>query len=168
MLNRSLTYRLVRDEKQRPRAADVRFMVSRRRPARGKSRGLIPAALVVAAFFGGLAALVPPPDWQRLVGFYALASVVAFLFYGLDKRAATRGGWRTSEARLHLFERVGGGPGALLAQRVFRHKTRKVEFQMVFYMAVIANVAALGWLLYADAGATLRATLGVSRVGGAW
>jgi uncharacterized membrane protein YsdA (DUF1294 family)/cold shock CspA family protein len=168
VLNRSLTYRLVRDEKQRPRAADVRFMVSRRRPARGKSRGLIPAALVVAAFFGGLAALVPPPDWQRLVGFYALASVVAFLFYGLDKRAATRGGWRTSEARLHLFELLGGWPGALLAQRVFRHKTRKVEFQMVFYMAVIANVAALGWLLYADAGATLRATLGVSRVGGAW
>ena len=168
VLNRSLTYRLVRDEKQRPRAADVRFMVSRRRPARGKSRGLIPAALVVAAFFGGLAALVPPPDWQRLVGFYALASVVAFLFYGLDKRAATRGGWRTSEARLHLFELLGGWPGALLAQRVFRHKTRKVEFQMVFYMAVIANVAALGWLLYADAGATLRATLGVRRVGGAW
>ncbi|WP_101675536.1 DUF1294 domain-containing protein [Alloalcanivorax mobilis] len=168
VLNRSLTYRLVRDEKQRPRAADVRFMVSRRRPARGKSRGLIPAALVIAAFFGGLAALVPPPDWQRLVGFYALASVVAFLFYGLDKRAATRGGWRTSEARLHLFELLGGWPGALLAQRVFRHKTRKVEFQMVFYMAVIANVAALGWLLYADAGATLRATLGVSRVGGAW
>tara|TARA_B100000614_G_scaffold219978_1_gene206367 strand:- start:719 stop:1351 length:633 start_codon:yes stop_codon:yes gene_type:complete len=168
VMNRSLTYRLVRDEKQRPRAADVRFMVSRRRPARGNSRGLIPAALVVAAFFGGLAALVPLPDWQRLAGFYALASVVAFLFYGLDKRAAMRGGWRTSEARLHLFELLGGWPGALLAQRVFRHKTRKAEFQVVFYMAVIANVAALGWLLYADAGATLRATLGVSRIGGAW
>jgi cold shock CspA family protein len=81
VLNRSLTYRLVRDEKQRPRAADVRFMVSRRRPARQKSRGLIPAALVVAAFFGGLAALVPPPEWQRLAGFYTLGSVATFLFW---------------------------------------------------------------------------------------
>tara|TARA_R110001606_G_scaffold345151_2_gene493957 strand:- start:19553 stop:20182 length:630 start_codon:yes stop_codon:yes gene_type:complete len=167
VLNASLTYRLVRDEPQRPRAEAVRFADRRRAPAK-RGRGLIPALLVSGVFFGGLAALVPPPDWQRLAGFYALASVVAFLFYGLDKRAATRGGWRTSEARLHLFELLGGWPGALLAQRVFRHKTRKAEFQMVFYMAVIANVAALGWLLYADAGATLRATLGVSRVGGAW
>ena len=168
MLNRSLTYRLVRDEKQRPRAADVRFMVSRRRLARGKSRGLIPAALAVAAFFGGLAALVPPPEWQRLAGFYTLASVVTFLFYGLDKRAATRGGWRTSEARLHLFELLGGWPGALLAQRVFRHKTRKAEFQVVFYLAVAANLGALGWLLCADAGEDLRSTVGLTQVTLGW
>ncbi|WP_414434307.1 DUF1294 domain-containing protein [Alloalcanivorax venustensis] len=168
VLNRSLTYRLVRDEKQRPRAADVRFMVSRRRPARQKSRGLIPAALVVAAFFGGLAALVPPPEWQRLAGFYTLGSVVTFLFYGLDKRAATRGGWRTSEARLHLFELLGGWPGALLAQRVFRHKTRKAEFQVVFYLAVAANLGALGWLLCADAGVDLRSTVGLTQVTLGW
>lgn len=168
VLSRSLTYRLVRDEKQRPRAADVRFMVSRRRPARQKSRGLIPAALVVAAFFGGLAALVPPPEWQRLAGFYTLGSVVTFLFYGLDKRAATRGGWRTSEARLHLFELLGGWPGALLAQRVFRHKTRKAEFQVVFYLAVAANLGALGWLLCADAGVDLRSTVGLTQVTLGW
>ncbi len=168
VLSRSLTYRLVRDEKQRPRAADVRFMVSRRRPARQKSRGLIPAALVVAAFFGGLAALVPPPEWQRLAGFYTLGGVVTFLFYGLDKRAATRGGWRTSEARLHLFELLGGWPGALLAQRVFRHKIRKAEFQVVFYLAVAANLGGLGWLLCADAGGDLRSAVGFTQVTLGW
>ena len=168
VMNRSLTYRLVRDEKQRARAADVRFMVSRRRAAGRKSRGLIQAALVVAAFFCGLAALVPPPEWQRLAGFYALVSVIAFLLYGLDKRAATRGGWRTSEARLHLFELLGGWPGALLAQRVFRHKTRKAEFQVVFYLAVAANLGALGWLLCADAGEDLRSTVGLTQVTLGW
>lgn len=168
VMNRSLTYRLVRDEKQRARAADVRFMVGRRRPAGRKSRGLIPAALAVAAFFCGLAALVPPPEWQRLAGFYALVSVIAFLLYGLDKRAATRGGWRTSEARLHLFELLGGWPGALLAQRVFRHKTRKAEFQVVFYLAVATNLGALGWLLCADAGEDMRSTVGLTQVTLGW
>ena len=94
--------------------------------------------------------------------------MVTFLFYGLDKRAATRGGWRTSEARLHLFELLGGWPGALLAQRVFRHKTRKAEFQVVFYLAVVANLGALGWLLCADAGVDLRSTVGLTQVTLGW
>ncbi|MCE7524423.1 DUF1294 domain-containing protein [Alloalcanivorax xenomutans] len=46
----------------------------------------------------------------------------------------------------------GGWPGALLAQRVFRHKTRKTSFQVVFYLVVAANLGALGWLLFADVG----------------
>ena len=62
------------------------------RVGKKRGRGLMTALLVSGVFFGGLAALVPPPEWQRLAGLYVLASVVAFLFYGLDKRAATRGG----------------------------------------------------------------------------
>ena len=127
-----------------------------------------PVLLPVLLVWALLAALVPPPEWQRLAGFYTLASVVTFLFYGLDKRAATRGGWRTSEARLHLFELLGGWPGALLAQRVFRHKTRKAEFQVVFYLAVAANLGALGWLLCADAGEDLRSTVGLTQVTLGW
>ena len=44
----------------------------------------------------------------------------------------------------------GGWPGALLAQRVFRHKTRKMSFLVVFYLATAVNLAVLGWLLFAD------------------
>jgi len=168
VLNASLTYRLVRDDQQRPRAEAERRAGQWHAPGKRRGRALMPAVLVSGVFFGGLAALVPPPEWQRLAGFYALASVVAFLFYGLDKRAATRGGWRTSEARLHLFELLGGWPGALLAQRVFRHKTRKAEFQVVFYLAVAANLGALGWLLCADAGEDLRSTVGLTQVTLGW
>ncbi|MEH6708986.1 MAG: DUF1294 domain-containing protein [Alloalcanivorax venustensis] len=166
-LNRSLTYRLARDDKQRPRAEDVRFAVSRRR-ASGQRRGVLPALLVIGLFSAGLAFVVPRPEAIRIGGVYALLSAISFLLYGLDKRAATRGGWRTSEARLHLFELLGGWPGALLAQRVFRHKTRKAEFQVVFYLAVAANLGVLGWLLYANAGAELRATLGISQLSYEW
>lgn len=94
VLNRSLIYRLVRDQKQRPRAAAVRYS-DRRRSVRKRSRGkgLVPAALVVVAFFGGLLVVLPVPEWERLAGPYALVSVVTFALYGLDKRAARHGAW---------------------------------------------------------------------------
>lgn len=110
----------------------------------------MPVLLVVGAFFAGLAILAPAPEWWWFVGFYALMSALSLSLYGLDKRAAMRGGRRTPEARLHFFELLGGWPGALLAQRMFRHKTRKTSFLVVFYVAVVANLAALAWILYAD------------------
>ncbi|WP_153605141.1 DUF1294 domain-containing protein, partial [Pseudomonas aeruginosa] len=41
--------------------------------------------------------------------------------------------------RLHLFELLGGWPGALVAQQVFRHKTRKLSFQLVFWGIVLLH-----------------------------
>lgn len=132
--------------------------------ARGQRRGVVPAMLVIGLLFAGLAFVAPRPEVIRIGGVYALLSAISFLLYGLDKRAATRGGWRTSEARLHFFDLLGGWPGGLLAQRVFRHKTRKASFQVMFYLAVFANLAALGWLLCADGAADVRATFGLSQV----
>ena len=142
--------------------------MANRRRARGQRRGVLPAMLVIGLFFAGLVFVVPRSEAIRIGGIYALLSAISFFLYGLDKRAATRGGWRTSEARLHFFELLGGWPGALLAQRVFRHKTRKGDFQVTFYLAALANLAALGWLLCADGGAELRAVIGISRVGSGW
>ncbi|MFY0570043.1 DUF1294 domain-containing protein [Archangium lansingense] len=75
--------------------------------------------------------------WPLLA--YLVASPVTFALYWDDKRRATRGAWRTSEGTLHFFEAVGGWPGALFAQQVFRHKTRKVSFQVVFWTIVLLH-----------------------------
>ncbi|MBG13960.1 MAG: DNA-binding protein [Alcanivorax sp.] len=123
----------------------------------------MPVLLAVGAFFAGLAILAPAPEWWWFVGFYALMSALSFSLYGLDKRAAMRGGRRTPEARLHFIELLGGWPGALLAQRVFRHKTRKTSFQVMYYLAVAANLAALVWLFCADVGEGLRYSLCLTR-----
>jgi uncharacterized membrane protein YsdA (DUF1294 family) len=56
---------------------------------------------------------------------YAGASLIAFVAYALDKAAARAGRWRTQESTLHLLALIGGWPGALLAQRQFRHKTAR-------------------------------------------
>jgi uncharacterized membrane protein YsdA (DUF1294 family) len=79
--------------------------------------------------------------------FSLVASAIAFVIYAADKRAAKRGARRVSEATLHFWGLVGGWPGALLAQQVFRHKTRKLSFQMMFWTTVVLNCAAVVWVL---------------------
>ncbi len=80
---------------------------------------------------------------------YVVTSVITFLVYGLDKRAAVRGRGRTPEATLHLLELLGGFAGALLAQRVFLHKRAKRGYQVVFWLIVLLHAAAwAAWLWY--------------------
>jgi uncharacterized membrane protein YsdA (DUF1294 family) len=76
---------------------------------------------------------------------YALMSVVAFAVYGIDKQRAVRGGWRIREATLQVIALFGGWPGAWLAQRVFRHKTSKSTFMIVFWAIVALHVCAWAW-----------------------
>lgn len=76
-------------------------------------------------------------------------SVIAFAAYGLDKRRAQNGGRRIPEKGLHLMALLGGWPGALAGQRTFRHKTRKLRFQILFWLCVLLNmgiVAGLFWV----------------------
>ena len=80
---------------------------------------------------------------------YGLLSAVAFLMYAADKSAAKQGRWRTSESTLHTIALLGGWPGALVAQKVFRHRTTKQPFRTIFWCTVIVNCVALGWLAYA-------------------
>jgi uncharacterized membrane protein YsdA (DUF1294 family) len=78
---------------------------------------------------------------------YLLSSIVTFVLYGFDKRRARNGGQRVRERTLHLWELVGGWPGAWIGQRVFRHKTQKTSFRLVFWAVVILHLALWGlWL----------------------
>lgn len=83
-----------------------------------------------------------------LLAAYGLFSGAAFLMYGADKSAAEQGRWRTSESTLHTIALLGGWPGALVARRVFRHKTIKQPFRTIFWFTVIANCVALAWFVY--------------------
>jgi uncharacterized membrane protein YsdA (DUF1294 family) len=70
---------------------------------------------------------------------YGVVSVLAFFMYLGDKRKARADAWRTPENILHAVELAGGWPGALIAQQVFRHKTRKVSFQILFWVIVLLH-----------------------------
>lgn len=97
-------------------------------------------ALLMAAVAGALSPL--------LAAWYALASGVAFLLYAADKSAAARRQRRIAESTLHWCAVAGGWPGAVLAQRLLRHKTRKQPFRTVFMMTAAVNCALLALAMY--------------------
>lgn len=145
----AVSYAEARDERDRPRAAQVRYVVAERSGAAGDHR--VPLALVTAGSFFALLSVLAARDeipLLLLVG-DALLSVVAVLAYAADKDAAVRGQWRARESRLHTIALVGGWPGALVARHVFRHKTVKQPFRTVFWMTVLANCAVLAFVVEA-------------------
>lgn len=91
---------------------------------------------------------------------YFAASFLTFFAYAFDKSAAIKDQWRTKETTLHLFALFGGWPGALIAQRLIRHKSSKTEFQAVFWATVVLNCAALGFLVTPEGANVLRYWLG--------
>lgn len=104
-----------------------------------------PLAWLVMGLYAGLLAwslwAARIPAWLPAgIGLLSLATACA---YGLDKRAARAGHRRTPERVLQLLALAGGWPGALIAQRLLRHKTRKTTFQAVFWLMVAFNVVAI-------------------------
>ncbi|WP_439859169.1 DUF1294 domain-containing protein [Pseudomonas sp. MBLB4136] len=81
---------------------------------------------------------------------YGLMSLICFIAYYRDKQFAIRGTQRTPEARLHLYELLGGWPGGLLAQRLFRHKNRKLAYQLKFWLIVSVHLALGALVLWLD------------------
>jgi uncharacterized membrane protein YsdA (DUF1294 family)/cold shock CspA family protein len=143
-----VTYAEVRDGRKLARASQVRYVAASR--ASSTSASGMPLALASAALFFavlvGLLVLDEVP--AMLLVAYSLLSGLAFIMYGADKSAATRGSRRTPESTLHAIALAGGWPGALVARRVFRHKTIKQPFRTIFWGTVIANCVALAWFVY--------------------
>ncbi|WP_231908846.1 DUF1294 domain-containing protein [Marinomonas sp. TW1] len=81
--------------------------------------------------------------FSLMCAWYAFFSLLAILAYGFDKYAAIRGQWRVRESTLHLLSLLGGWIGALMAQRLFRHKRSKQRFMLVFWGSVFVNLLGL-------------------------
>lgn len=142
-----VTYSVSADARGRPCAAEAVIAgVPKTAKPRQSSNGL---SYVVAAGFllvvGGaaLVSAIPIP----VLLFYLVVSPATFAAYALDKSAAERRTWRTSESTLHLLALAGGWPGALVAQSRLRHKSKKQPFRTVFRVTVVLNCAAFVWLL---------------------
>ncbi len=143
-----VSYALTADSQGRPRADDVRFIVAARgaSPMRRITRpGIAVPVAFAAGFLVALGALAAAGrlemSWLAL---YFWASVVTFRAYARDKTLARNGGWRIPEMTLHMMSLVGGWPGALIAQVLLRHKTRKPSFLIGYWFTVTVNCIALG------------------------
>lgn len=142
-----ISYLPSKDARGRLQATEIRHAgqpseTPRPPPARGSGVVIGIGALLVVLLLA-VFRVVP----VMVAGGIAGLSLLTFVVYGLDKRAAGRGDQRTPENHLHLLSLVGGWPGALIAQQRFRHKTIKQPFQTIFWTTVVLNVAGLAWLV---------------------
>jgi uncharacterized membrane protein YsdA (DUF1294 family)/cold shock CspA family protein len=143
-----ITYELEIDKQRRFRANNVKLINEKIKSVTNSSRYetfstvfavLFCLFVIVMVFIKNLPFLVPI--------FYVVASFVTFIAYAIDKSAARKNRWRTKESTLHLFSLMGGWLGALFAQKVLSHKSRKQEFKRVFWITVILNCSMLGWIV---------------------
>ena len=68
---------------------------------------------------------------------YVLANGFAFLLYAVDKRKSERDGARRIPEKTLLGAAAVGPFGACAAMRLFRHKTKKPLFFLVFVFLVL-------------------------------
>jgi uncharacterized membrane protein YsdA (DUF1294 family) len=80
-----------------------------------------------------------------VLGLHVFSSLLALVLYGYDKRQAKNKGSRIPERVLHWVEGLGGWPGALLAQQIFRHKRSKAPYMAMFRVIVLTNLSL--WLI---------------------
>ena len=108
----------------------------KRPPIRGLKLKLLMFTLLCALPVGGSISLLLNGISRVPLLAYLVASILAFGLYWYDKKQAQTGQWRTPENVLHGAELLGGWPGALVAQQMFRHKTRKLSYQVFFWLIV--------------------------------
>lgn len=145
-----VTYDLKFDERKRPRAVGVRRSApigSRTEASRPRAPSSLPLIFATLFVLFVIAATLKGALPPAVIVLYGVFSVLTLLSYAQDKSAAQQGRWRTKESTLLLLGLFGGWPGAVLAQKVIRHKSRKTSFQVAFWGTVVLNTAALGWWL---------------------
>ncbi len=85
--------------------------------------------------------------WLLLVFHLISINFVTFVAYGVDKNAAKKKSWRVPESNLHTLEFLGGWCGALLGQKIFRHKSKKKSYQSFFWAMMIFEAFAIFYIL---------------------
>lgn len=78
--------------------------------------------------------------------YFAAINLVTFGAFALDKAAAQSDRRRTPETTLLALALIGGSLGALAAQQILRHKTRKQPFRAI--LIAIAAIHIVGAALY--------------------
>ncbi len=77
---------------------------------------------------------------RAIIYYYIIINIIAFAAYFIDKRKAVKHSYRISEANLLGLCLIGGGLGALIGMQVFRHKTKKLAFQILVPTSILLHL----------------------------
>ena len=75
--------------------------------------------------------------------YMVVVNVAAFLLYGIDKKRAEKQKWRIPEATLLTVAAIGGGCGAFLGMKYFRHKTKHWKFKILVPIFMVIQIVIL-------------------------
>lgn len=75
-------------------------------------------------------------------------TIITIITYKIDKEKALSSKERIKEKTLLALAVFGGGLGAFLGRIISRHKTNKLYFSLVIYLALILQIACLAILMY--------------------
>lgn len=68
-------------------------------------------------------------------------NLVTFIYFGHDKSTARRQVYRVPVKVLMALTSAGGSPAAGLAMLIFRHKTKKRAFRIVYFLVIAIHIA---------------------------
>ena len=86
-------------------------------------------------------------DLHEATAWYlAIINAVAIAAYGWDKLCAIRKWWRVPELTLLGLAAIGGSVGALVAMKLFHHKTLHLKFKYGVPLILALQVAGLVYL----------------------
>jgi uncharacterized membrane protein YsdA (DUF1294 family) len=83
---------------------------------------------------------------KLLIGYLFVVNCISFVLFGIDKRHAIKQQSRIPEKTLHFFTLAGGTLGAATGMLLFRHKTAKRSFLIVFFGILILQLCMLYFL----------------------
>lgn len=80
-----------------------------------------------------------------IIFFFVFVNLLTLILFGADKYLATTKRHRISEKSLLMLAMAGGFIGAIGAQYLFRHKTKK--FKYVLWIILMVHIS-LGWWVW--------------------
>ena len=75
-----------------------------------------------------------------------IINLLAFLIMGIDKKLAIEKKQRISEQTLFTFALLLGSIGIISGMFKFRHKTKKLKFQVLVPVCIILNILSIWYI----------------------
>ncbi len=82
------------------------------------------------------------------ISYIIIMSVISFVIYKVDKVKAENKKWRIKESTLLGFGFFGGAAGALIAMKMFRHKTKHWYFWAINILGLILHIGLATFIIF--------------------
>ena len=84
-----------------------------------------------------------PLIFEIILFYYAAINLLLLILMGIDKIKAIKNKWRIPESTLFIFSLLGGFFGGFAGMYLFRHKTQKLSFHVVYLVSFILHTLLL-------------------------